>query len=121
MRSEYWRNSVAIVVWDDFGGFYDPVAPPHADILGLGPRTPALIISPYATQGTNRLGGSVDHTTYEFSSVLRFIEVLHGLDPLTDRDARADPLSGALDLDHPNFEKLILPYRSDCPYPLGFT
>jgi phospholipase C len=119
MRSDYWSSTVMVVVWDDFGGFYDPVAPPHLDITGLGPRTPALVISPFAKPGENRLGGSVDHTTYEFSSVLRFIELLHGLHPLTERDAQADPLSGALDFEHPNFHKLILPYRTDCPYPLG--
>jgi phospholipase C len=119
MRSRYWRSTVVVVVWDDFGGFYDPVAPPHLDIMGLGPRTPALIISPYARQGDGRLGGTVDHTTYEFSSVLRFIELLHDLPPMTERDELADPLSGALDLDHPNFDKLILPYRTDCPYGLG--
>jgi phospholipase C len=112
---------VVILVWDDFGGFFDPVAPPHLDIMGLGPRTPALIISPYARQGANRLGGSVDHTTYEFSSVLHFIELLHGLSPLTERDARADPLSGALDFEHPHFDRLILPYRADCPYSLGLA
>jgi phospholipase C len=119
MRSEYWRTTVAVVVWDDFGGFYDPVPPPHADIMGFGPRTPALIISPYARGGGNRLGGSIDHTTYEFSSVLHFIELLHGLHPMTERDARADPLSGALDFKRPNFDKLILPFRRDCPYELG--
>jgi phospholipase C len=116
MRSEDWRSTIVVVVWDDFGGFYDPVPPPHPDIMGLGPRTPALIISPYARGGNNRLGGSVDHTTYEFSSVLHFIELLHGLPPMTDRDAQADPLTGALDFEEPNFEKLILPYRTDCPY-----
>jgi phospholipase C len=121
MRSEYWRSTLVVVVWDDFGGFYDPVAPPHLDVMGLGPRTPALIISPYAQQGVSPLGGSVDHTTYEFSSVLHFIELLHGLPPMTDRDARADPLSGALDFQHPNFRKLILPYRTDCPYALGLA
>jgi len=119
MRSPYWRSTVVIVVWDDFGGFFDPVAPPHPDIMGLGPRTPALIISPYSRQGDNRLGGFVDHTTYEFSSVLHFVELLHDLSPLTERDALADPLSGALDFEHPNFEGLILPYRTDCPYSLG--
>jgi hypothetical protein len=41
--------------------------------------------------------GSIDPTTYEFSSVLAFIEKLHHLRPLTERDANADPLSGALD------------------------
>jgi phospholipase C len=121
MRSPYWRSTVVVLVWDDFGGFFDPVVPPHLDIMGLGPRTPALIISPYARQGTNRLAGSVDHTTYEFSSVLHFIELLHGLSPLTERDAGADPLSGALDFEHPNFERLVLPYRTDCPYSLGLA
>jgi phospholipase C len=118
MRSEHWRSTVVVVVWDDFGGFYDPVAPPQLDIMGLGPRTPALIISPYARRGDSRLGGSVDHTTYEFSSVLHFIELLHDLPPMTERDARADPLSGALDFRSPNFDTLILPLRTDCPYGL---
>ena len=93
MRSEYWRSTAIVVVWDDFGGFYDPVEPPQFDVMGLGPRTPALIISPYARQGSNLDGGSVDHTTYEFSSVLAFIEQLFVLDPMTERDVGADPLS----------------------------
>jgi len=116
MRSTYWRSTAIVVVWDDFGGFYDPVAPPQYDVMGLGPRTPALIISPYTRQGRNPDGGSVDSTPYEFTSVLAFIEQLFGLKPMTDRDARADPLSGAFDFEHPNFRKLILPLRDDCPY-----
>ncbi len=53
MRSDYWASTAIVVVWDDFGGFYDPVVPPHYDIMGLGPRTPALIISPYTRTGDN--------------------------------------------------------------------
>ncbi len=117
MRSPYWANTVIVVVWDDFGGFYDHVPPPQYDIMGLGPRTPALIISPWTRAGTNPDGGSIDHTTYEFSSVLRLIEDLFGLAPLTDRDRTADPLSGALDFaSPPRTDKLILPERHDCPY-----
>jgi phospholipase C len=116
MHSPIWRSTAIVVVWDDFGGFYDPVVPPRYDVMGLGPRTPALIISPYTRSGENPNGGSVDHTTYEFSSVLAFIEHLFGLDPMTDRDKNADPLSGAFDFEHPNFDKLVLPLRSDCPY-----
>jgi phospholipase C len=101
MHSDAWPNTVVVIVWDDFGGFYDHVAPPHYDIMGLGPRTPALILSPYTVAGDNPDGGSIDSTTYEFSSVLRFIEDLHGLPPLTDRDAQASPLAGALDLTQP--------------------
>jgi phospholipase C len=119
MRSRYWRSTAMVIVWDDFGGFYDPVRPPHLDIMGLGPRTPALVISPYTRRGSNRDGGSVDSTTYEFSSVLHFVELLHGLAPLGERDAAADPLSGAFDFTHPDFHRLIEPYRTDCPYSLG--
>ena len=121
MRSPYWRSTAIVQVWDDFGGFYDPVAPPHYDIMGLGPRTPALIISPYTRSGDNRDGGEVDHTTYEFSSVLAFIEQIFGLHAMTDRDANASPLAGAFDFEHPNFKKLILPLRTDCPYGTTFA
>ena len=94
MRSDYWATTAIVVVWDDFGGFYDPVVPPHYDIMGLGPRTPALIISPYTRPGDSPEGGYVDDTDYEFSSVLAFIEDLHGLKQLTERDAQASPLPG---------------------------
>ena len=117
MNSDYWASTAIVVVWDDFGGFYDPVKPPHYDVMGLGPRTPALIISPYTRAGDNPDGGYVDHTDYEFSSVLKFIEDLHGLKSLTDRDAQADPLSGAFDFTQPpRMDKLVLPLRQDCPY-----
>jgi phospholipase C len=121
MKSEYWRSTVIVVVWDDFGGFYDPVAPPQVDIMGLGPRTPALIISPYTIAGDNPDGGAVDDNTYEFSSVLAFIERVFDLDPMTKRDRDADPLSGAFDFENPNFEKLVLPLREDCPYGTSFS
>jgi phospholipase C len=115
MRSEFWPNTAIVIVWDDFGGFYDHVEPPHYDIMGLGPRTPALIISPWTARGDNPDGGSIDSTVYEFSSVLRFIENLHGLDPMTMRDRRADPLSGAFDFEQePRLDPLIIPPR-DCP------
>jgi phospholipase C len=115
MQSEFWPNTAIVIVWDDFGGFYDHVEPPHYDVMGLGPRTPALIISPWTRRGDNPDGGSIDKTVYEFSSVLRFIENLHGLKPMTERDRRADPLSGAFDLSQePRLEPLIIPPR-DCP------
>ena len=104
-----------VLVWDDFGGFYDHLPPPHYYIMGLGPRTPALIISPWTKRGQNPDGGHIDHTTYEFSSVLRFIEDLHGLKPMTERDAKASPLAGAFDFEAPpRLEKLLFPPR-DCP------
>jgi phospholipase C len=121
MRSDYWDSTAIVLVWDDYGGFYDPVPPPRFDIMGLGPRTPALIISPYTRSGDNPEGGLVDHTTYEFSSVLAFIEQIFDLKPMTERDAQASPLAGAFDFDHPNFKTLILPLRTDCPYGTTFA
>jgi phospholipase C len=117
MESKAWESTVIVLVWDDFGGFYDAVAPPHIDIMGLGPRTPALIISPWTVRGDNPEGGSIDSTEYEFSSVLKFIEEIHGLEPMTDRDANANSIAGALDFtQEPNLEPLVLEYREDCPY-----
>ena len=116
MESKAWKSTALVIVWDDFGGFYDHVPPPHLDTMGLGPRTPALIMSPWTVRGESRDGGSIDSTTYEFSSVLRFIELLHGLRSLTDRDANADPLTGAFDFDaKPRTKPLVLPYRQECP------
>jgi phospholipase C len=119
-KSSYWKNTAVVIVWDDFGGFFDHVVPPHYDIMGTGPRTPALIISPWTRSGSSPLGGAIDHHTYEFSSVLTFIEDIFGVDPMTKRDKQADPLSGAFDFTHQNLDKLILPYRSDCPYGTSF-
>jgi len=83
-------------------------------VMGLGPRSPALIISPWTRRGDNPDGGAIDQTVYEPSSILRFVELLHGLKPLTQRDAKADPLSGAFDFSQePNLDPLILEQR-DC-------
>jgi phospholipase C len=114
-RSKAWKSTAVVIVWDDFGGFYDHVVPPHYDVMGLGPRTPALIVSPYTVAGDNADGGAIDSTVYEFSSVLRFIEDLHGLQPMTDRDAQASPLAGAFDFTQP--PRLAYPrlHERDCP------
>jgi Phosphoesterase family len=106
MKSEYWESIAIVIVWDDFGGFFDPVAPPVVDYMGKARVRPG--------------GGHVDHTTYEFSPVLAFIEGLFGFEPMTDRDAEADPLSGAFDFGNPYFDKLVLGLRRDCPYGTSF-
>ena len=101
------------MVWDDFGGFYDHVPPPHYDIMGLGPRSPMLVISPWAKEGY------VDSTEYEFSSVVKFIETVFDLPCMTKRDCQADNMLGAFDFDqpaNPEARKLILEER-DCDLP----
>ena len=61
--SSLWNSTAIVVVWDDWGGFYDHVSPPQLDYQGLGFRVPMLVISPYAKQGY------VSHTQYEFGSL----------------------------------------------------
>ncbi len=90
MKSQYWKNSLIIITWDDYGGFYDHVPPPMIDLYGFGFRVPALIISPYSK--TNY----VDHTLYSFESILKFIEWRFSLPSLTLRDASANNILNAL-------------------------
>jgi phospholipase C len=84
-----WSDAAIIVTYDENGGFWDHVAPPKIDRWGPGSRVPTLIISPYSKRGF------VDHTTYDTSSILAFIEHRFGLKPLTKRDEAANDLSAA--------------------------
>jgi phospholipase C len=81
MNSSYWNNTAIFLTWDDFGGLYDHVAPPQIDTLGLGPRVPLIVISPYAKQGY------ISHQVSEFSSFVKFAETNWGLPNLGKRDA----------------------------------
>ena len=87
-NSQFWNSTVIFIIWDDWGGFFDPVVPVYKDYDGLGYRVPLIAISPYAQQGY------VSHVQYESSSVLRFMEDNFGLAPLAASDSRAtDPAS----------------------------
>jgi phospholipase C len=108
MRGPDWLHTAIFITWDDWGGFYDHVAPPQVDEFGLGMRVPLLVISPYAKQGY------VDHTTGEFSSVLRFIEMNWGLPSLTRRDRSASDLSEAFDFSQAPRPPDPVPLRTDC-------
>src|SRR5580700_3147973 len=101
-ESSYWNTSAIIVVWDDWGGWYDNASPPQLDYRGLGIRIPCLIISPYARQTSPSQPGYVSHTQYEFGSILRFIEEANNLPsigPVSQgyTDQRANPLDDSFD------------------------
>jgi phospholipase C len=102
MQSEYWKDSAIFVLWDDWGGFYDHVAPPMVDQFGLGFRVPALLISPYARQN------HVSHQLYDFSSFLTLIEDQFGLKPLTNRDSSANRFYNEFNFNQPPRSPLIL-------------
>lgn len=108
MQSRYWKNTVIFLLWDDFGGFYDHVAPPRQDFISLGPRVPSIVISPYAR------AHYVDHHTLEFDSLLKFVEQDYHLQPLTDRDRRANSLLSSFDFQQSPASPLVLHPRP-CP------
>ena len=95
-QSAYWNSTAIVVVWDDWGGFYDNAAPPQLDFRGLGIRVPCLIISPYAKQGV------VVHTQYEYGSILKFIREAFLLPPIGPpsagyTDERSNSISDSFD------------------------
>ncbi|MEQ9503891.1 MAG: alkaline phosphatase family protein [Deltaproteobacteria bacterium] len=97
-KSPQWERSLFIVTYDEHGGFFDHVAPPKVPDLfaddgfdQLGFRVPAFVAGPFVKQG------HVEHTVFDHTSVLAFVERLWGLNPLTPRDAAANDLSVLLD------------------------
>jgi phospholipase C len=90
MKSPDWKSTAIFLAWDDWGGFYDHMAPPTADQNGYGLRVPAITISPYVRKGF------VDHQVLSSDAYLKFIEddFLGGarLNPRTDHrpDSRPD-------------------------------
>jgi phospholipase C len=95
-QSQFWNSTAIVVLWDDWGGWYDNVPPPQLDFRGLGIRVPCLIISPYAKKHY------VSHTQYEFGSVLRFVEQVFHLPTLGSAsagytDARATSIIDSFD------------------------
>jgi phospholipase C len=108
MQGPEWNSTAVFITWDDFGGFYDHVAPPQIDQFGLGPRVPLLIISPYAKSGY------VSHDAYDHTSILKFVETRYHLRPLTSRDAQADAMLDSFDFSQPPQPPFLLTPRS-CP------
>lgn len=84
------KDALVILTYDEFGGFFDHVAPPVIDRWGPGSRIPAILIGPFAKKGF------VDHTQYETLSILSFIEQRWGIKPLAERDKNANPFRNAL-------------------------
>jgi phospholipase C len=123
--SPNWPETVLVINFDEWGGFFEHVSPKRAPIPpadraagnqdGLrGFRVPALVISPWSPRG------KVEHGLYDHTSVLRMIEARWHLRALTIRDLTATSLAEALDfriynLDVPRFPVPLGPFGGPCP------
>jgi phospholipase C len=68
-QSPAWKTTAIVIVWDDWGGWYDHVPPPGPQSYGgLGFRVPAIVVSPYSK------AGYISHNNYEFGSIIKFVE-----------------------------------------------
>lgn len=103
MKSSSWANSAFIWTYDDWGGWYDHVAPLQVDEFGYGFRAPALLVSPYARRGY------VDSTLYDFTSPIKFITDNWQLEPLAARDANANSIINAFDFAAPPRPPVFVP------------
>jgi len=101
-NSPYWANTAIIITWDDWGGWYDHVAPKIINdgvswgsgyVYGF--RVPLIVVSPYAQ------AKYISHTTHDFGSILKYIETTFGLNSLGYADAYADDLSDCFNLTQP--------------------
>ena len=102
MESPQWERGAIFIVYDEWGGFFDHVRPPRVpdvrnsrnlgdDYGQMGFRIPALMLSPYARPG------HVDHGTYGFESIIKFLRYRFGAKALTIRDAYARNIGYAFD------------------------
>src|SRR5262249_5472192 len=106
MQSSSWKDSVFILTYDEFGGFYEHV-PPHSavspddvkpsdlqpedicsassgaacDFVFTGFRVPLMVISPFSKKNY------VSHTAADYTAWLKFVETRFNLPSLTKRDA----------------------------------
>jgi phospholipase C len=106
-QSDYWEKSAFLLVYDDWGGWYDHVPPPQVDDYGYGMRVPAIMVSAFAKKGY------VDSTHLDFASILKFIEYNWDLEPLQERDANANTFLDAFDFSQPPRERRFVPLERD--------
>ena len=90
-QSPYWKDTAIIITWDDWGGWYDHVAPSIYNFYEYGFRVPLIVVSPFSKKAY------VSHVTHDFGSILRFIEETFSLPSLGNVDARADDLADCFD------------------------
>ncbi len=109
-KSQYWNSTAILITWDDWGGWYDHVAPPIINSYEYGFRVPLVIVSPYAK------AGYISHQTHDFGSLLKFIEKTYDLPSLGYADAPADDLSDCFNYNQTPIPFKVIPAPLDADY-----
>jgi phospholipase C len=85
-RSPAWERTLLVITYDEHGGFFDHVEPPSAEdddprpeFRVLGPRVPALVVSPRVRAGVSH--EVFDHTSIIKTCLVRFCRRENGLIP----------------------------------------
>jgi phospholipase C len=96
---DLWNSTLLVVLYDEHGGFYDHVVPPHAAVPDdqqaeytfdrLGVRVPALLVSPWVER-------RVLDTTFDHTSLLKYLIEKWQLGALTERVRQARSFSDAI-------------------------
>lgn len=124
-QSTYWNSTAIVITWDDWGGLYDGAEPPtpgggaghqRDDQGGLGFRVPMIIVSPYAKMGTGSQGGYIDGTSYEFGSILKYIENNWNLPSLNTTDKRSQSIIDAFNYNQNPRSFSVIPSKHDAHY-----
>ncbi len=120
MQSSSWKDSVFVLTFDEFGGFYDHVSPqatvspdgikpvdllpgdvctkstgPLCDFTYTGYRVPLIVISPYAKKNF------VSHSVSDLTAILKLIETRFNVASLTKRDAAQADMEEFFDFNNP--------------------
>ena len=122
MTGPSWKDSIFLLTFDEFGGFYDHVAPqpavnpdgmrpadllpgdvctsvtgPTCDFVYTGYRVPLIVVSPFTKKHY------VSHTTADTTAILRLIETRFSLPALTKRDAAQMDMTEFFDFMNPSW------------------
>ncbi|HEV2316612.1 MAG TPA: alkaline phosphatase family protein [Thermoplasmata archaeon] len=109
-----WKSTAIFLTWDEYGGFYDHVAPTQVNSYGLGFRVPLLVISPYSREGY------IGPQYGSFISILHFIEWRFGLPSLNGYDKNAPLPLDYFDFNASARAPFTFPGPSTLSYPLAF-
>lgn len=122
---DLWKGSMVVLTHDSSGGFFDHVPPPTppddatgefvgSEPIGLGPRVPAMVLSPWSR------GGIVHDTVVDHTSILQFLELRFGVEAPLISPWRRERTGNLLDtLDLSGFDPSVPDLPSIVPPPAG--